>query len=98
MSSGILTCNKKVACTPFETRAIEASVSKGFAVIRQKTELIGLTVVFPPQEPAWICAGDLVWVRGESSKLAWATDEYELEGQKFILVPLEAIQLCGRDE
>ncbi len=95
---GMETLNNKVACTPFEKRSVEIENKSAFATVKSKVDLVPLTVVLPAEaslhslfltfEPT-----DTVWVKGESIKLAWSGEVYEVGGKRFILVPVESILL-----
>ncbi len=96
MTSYITSANERIACEPFEVRTPQVAVKSGFAVIKQKTELTALRVLFPCQGfPQDISPGDLVYVRGEFMNATWAVDVYEIEGTKFILVPFNAVLLVS---
>lgn len=100
--------NNKVACEPFQSLAIEKQGTKAFVTAKQKTSLMGTKVVFAPLSPpfnvlqtpshglGWLKPGDTVFVRGDATpqfgrEIYWTGEEGT--GQKFILVPFDAIQL-----
>jgi hypothetical protein len=83
--------NDRIACTPFERRSVEPEVKKAFATVKQKGELVQLAVVIP--DGYRFSKGDKVWVRGETVRAAWAGEEYEVRGERFILVPIDAVVL-----
>lgn len=95
----ILVPNKRVACEPFSSLAMEQQ-GKTFVHVKEKTSLFPLKVLF---ETSWTHGqtpyhqDDIVWVRGDTKVLQWAKDVFEVQGKKFILVPEEYIQLrsCG---
>ncbi len=89
------TFNDFIAVLPFETTAIRTQVASGVAFIKQRQELTKLTVVLPSAdfEP-----GDFIWVLGEAMKHKYATDVYENEGKRFILVPKDQIRAIERHD
>lgn len=94
---GIRGFNGKVPCKPIERKGIEAQVTKGFATVKQKNQLLELDVVFDVSNgDHLICSGDKIFVKGENVKAPWAVEEFEVQGQVVILVPIEAVQLWSR--
>jgi len=86
------TCNGQVACEPFKVRHVEAEVSRGFASAAQKRSLTGLVVVFPDFEGRY-SPGGTIYVQSDQFATNWAGKDYELEGKRFIIVPLSSVQL-----
>lgn len=85
-------CNKRVGCTPFPQMGMEVEVKKGFATGKSKATLVPLTVVV--QDDEWkYHPGATVWVLGDCMKLLWAVEKFEVEGQSFILVPVDRVVL-----
>jgi hypothetical protein len=81
--------NNRVACSPFESLAIETSGS-AFKTVKQKNSLLRLSVVAGNER---YLAGTYVYVRGDVITMPWTKEIFELDGTKFIIVPEEAIQL-----
>lgn len=85
----MLACNKHIACTPFESKALDLQVKSAFAVAKQKVTLTALTVVFGDDDLGFN-PGDKAWVKGDAYK-TYGKDEYEVDGVVFVLVPLSAV-------
>ena len=83
------TPNRRVACTPFESLAIEAS-GKAFKTVKEKNDLLSLTVVFGNDRYA---SGSMVFVRGDVKTLPWTREIFQVGEKRFVLVPEECIQL-----
>ncbi len=81
--------NNRVACTPFESLAIETT-GGAFKTVKQKTSLLRTKVVMGNSDYP---EGVLVYLRGDVVTLPWTKEIFEVDGQKFILVPQEHIQL-----
>lgn len=92
--------NNKVALSPFPTQSVEKENKGGFVVVKQKVSLTPLRIVFGNEnvEGTMVYAptGAVAYVRGDSVTLPWAKEVFEIEGQKFILAPLDAVQLVER--
>jgi hypothetical protein len=85
--------NNRVAVEPFRTDAVEKTgVKSGFVTVKQKTELTKLQVVFNSGD---IKAGDWVYVRGDLCVDANARQIFEIDGKRFILIPLDEIKLVS---
>jgi len=84
-----------VALEPFPVMATEKTTKSGFTTVKQKTELTALHVVFPTEDHRFL-AGDLAHVRADQFTMPWAREIYELDGQKYILAPLNAILVLKR--
>ena len=87
--------NKRVACEPFQSLALEKE-GKSFVTVKEKTTLFPMKVVMSTVSETGsekYHVGDTVWVRGDTKVLQWAKDVFEINGQKFILVPEEIIQV-----
>lgn len=100
---GVVSLNDKIACTPFPKKSIQMEVKTGFAVVKQKVDLIQLEVVFDFENNEFRAeAGDKIWIRGEFFNAVWAKEEFELEveGEKkrFIFVPADAVLLQDSGE
>jgi hypothetical protein len=85
--------NRKIACSPFARKSIEVKVQKGFGSVAQKLALTPLRVLFGNDD---VPAGSVVYLRGDTMKQTWASEEFELDGQTVILVPQDQIQLVER--
>jgi hypothetical protein len=77
--------NGKVALEPFASTEIQTKNYGGFAVVAQKVQLIPLKVVFGNDE---IQEGQTVYVHGDATKHPFANQIHELDGKKYILVPI----------
>ena len=87
------TTNKKIATTPFESRSLKVEVRGGMAVIKQKSGLTALKVLFDADD---YLKGDTVYLRAECMKHNYAGEIYEVDGVSFILVPVESIVMLDR--
>jgi hypothetical protein len=92
--------NNVVACEPFEVK--QATAGKGLAFVTKNAEVIPLQVCFPT-DPAdtgiQVSTDDVVYVKAESHRTAWAKDRYRFVGSvgsDFILVPLAEIVFIDR--
>lgn len=83
--------NKKIACTPFESLAIQKT-GTNFITAKQKSELMETKVLFPDTEDVYE-AGQRVFIRGDAMTLPWTREVFEFQGTKFILVPMDAVQM-----
>ncbi|WNM70310.1 hypothetical protein [Myxococcus phage Mx1] len=87
--------NKNVACKVPENKGVETTVNKGLATVKHRHSLIALEVLYGTSD---VPAGTTVYVSSSSSmNQRWFTEAYELDGEKFILVPEAAILLVGLD-
>lgn len=84
--------NRKVACTPFETLALETQ-GKAFKSVREKNDLFRLTIVIGNERYR---NGDVVLVRGDIKTLPFTREVFEVGGLKFVLIPEDYIQLVER--
>lgn len=84
--------NRRLACTPFETLALETQ-GKTFKSVREKNDLFRLSVVFGNERYR---PGDVVYVRGDIKSLPFTREVFEIGGDKFILIPEDHIQLVRR--
>ncbi len=86
--------NDKVACEPFKTNAVEKNDSgRGFVTVKQKTTLTPLKVIFgTPNIPI----GTIIYVRGDLCVDPAAKQEYEVEGQRVVFIPINEIKLIKR--
>lgn len=85
----LLILNKKVAVAP-PNLAVEKEVRHGVAIAKQKFSLLETTVVFADSE-GFVPVGTKVFLRGDCIINGWAKEVFELEGKKFILVPIDQI-------
>lgn len=93
----ILSTNENVAVEPFPTNQVEKEVRNGLAVIKQKSSLQPLRVVFPDFLGDEYPTGSTVYVRADQCVATWAKDVFELNGKKFILVPKNQVILVEKD-
>lgn len=86
--------NKQIAVSLFPTHAIDVGVKNNFARIKQKVGLTPLTVVFGSESyrPGWT-----VYVKAEMMNHQWAKEDFELDGQKFIMMPEGFVVLIETD-
>jgi hypothetical protein len=80
----MFTVNKKVAVTPFPTTDTETQVVAGRVVLKQRSELTPLKVVFDSDGD--LVAGRTVYVRGDLCKHQLAKEIFEKDDKKFILI------------
>jgi hypothetical protein len=83
--------NKQIACTPVENRTVASEVKSGFAVVKNKVELVKLKVIFGCDEGPTV--GDTVFIKGDAVNHAWCKDVFNVEGVSVILVPLQFVQM-----
>lgn len=83
--------NKKIACVPPEQKGAELKVAHGMAVIQHRSSLMALRVVFGNE--GGISPGFTIYLPEQLKQQPWASQVYEINGQKFILVPEEQIVL-----
>ena len=81
-----------VACTPFPAASIELEHRKGFTMAKQKVALTPLEVVFATEDQEY-WPGMVIYVNGDCQTHIWAKQVYEMNDQKFILVPVEFVRL-----
>lgn len=94
----IRTVNRQIACAPPTVTGVTASVKNGVATIGNKFSLKPLKVVFgggfeESMTTAAYRPGDTVYVRSDQEKVEWYTTVYDIDGTKFILVPVEQLRL-----
>ena len=88
------TFNGVVACEPYKTHSTEIQIKNGWAKAQTKESLMSLKVVFDyHKDDLMLCKGDSIVVKAETSLLPFAKVEYELEGVKFVLIPVNHIFL-----
>lgn len=86
--------NKVVACTPFKNKGPSMKIESAFGTYEQKSSFEKLQVLFGAADldkGPYLAEGTSVLVRAEDFRANWANAEYEYEGVKFILVPLQFI-------
>lgn len=83
--------NGTLAVEPIVT-SVEKEVRHGVALAKQKIALIATKVVFPDAKGDYL-AGEVVYLRGDCIQLPWAREVFELDGKKFILVPINDVKL-----
>lgn len=92
----IFVANGKVAVEPFKEMAIEKEQRGGLVMAKQKGTLTKLRVVFNSgkefvPESYYFPKGSSVWVRADGYALPWAKEILELDGEKFILIPVDQV-------
>lgn len=85
--------NDFIGVEPFKTDAVEKAENKGFATIKQKTQLTPLVVVFGKGD---IYPGATVWVRGDFCVQPDAKAIYEIEGKQVIFIPFKEVKMVKR--
>jgi hypothetical protein len=81
-----------VALEPFPDKPAGPSVIAGFALAKGKTSLVKVKVACQCwTDVATLYAGDEVWVTSDVAENKYPI--YELDGQRFIVVPQEHIVL-----
>lgn len=89
----IVSFKHQVAVTPFPKTGVTAVVKDGFAKAAQKSGVEALTVVFG--NSGELSPGDVVYVKGDGVA-SWGRDEYEVDGKKFVMCPIERIILVKK--
>jgi len=83
----------KIAVEPFNDTAVKTTAMGGGTVkvgmIVQKNELARLKVIFPSFE----LSGSYVHVPSEYYTQPYAKKIYEMDGQKFIIIPLNIVEI-----
>ncbi len=87
------TVNKKLAVTPFAETDTKTEVVNGRVVIKQRSELTALKVVFDTDcdETMSLDPGDTVYVRGDLCKSPQAKEIFEMDGKRFILIDASSV-------
>jgi len=85
----------RVACEPFTVKEVRSEVPTGSRMAKaiSVNTLTPLKVIFGNEK---ILKGATVYVRSEDYTQPWAKRELALNDQKFILVPLNSIELVQR--
>lgn len=90
--------NRRIACTPFETLALEAQ-GTAFKTVKEKNDLFKLKVLIGNERYR---PGLVVYVRGDIKTMPWTREVFTIKDEhlqadvKFILVPEDYIQLVER--
>ena len=89
----IYSFNKQVACEPIANRSVASEIKSGFAVVKNKVELVKLKVLFGmvPEEGR-MRPGDYLYIKGDAVNHEFAKTVYTLDGVSFILIPLQFVQ------
>jgi hypothetical protein len=82
--------NKQIACEPIANRTVASEIKSGFAVVKNKVELVKLKVVFGCDD---IQANSYVYIKGDAVNLEWAKNVYAVEGVSVIMIPLQFVQM-----
>lgn len=90
--------NKKIAVEPFSSAPSGPQIVGGFAVVASKNSLVPLKVVFD----SWssvdkLSRGSKVYTTSDTADQPFAKVVYEMNGEKFILVPEERIILYEQE-
>lgn len=86
--------NDYIACEPFKQDVTEVvNKGTGFNTMKGFTTLTGLKVVFGNKD---FQSGQTVYVRADLSKDVAAKMQYDVEGQKIVLIPIKEIRLVKR--
>jgi len=86
--------NNLVATEPFKQKDIEIKVENMWGTVNQKLTLTPLKVVFPGGA---LGVHHTVYVTADCFKHEFANKVYNLDGQDFILVPLDQVKLTKYD-
>ncbi len=83
--------NDNICVEPFpeEEGKVDLKVNKGFGIARQKVTLKGLKVLIGNEKYP---EGSVVFVNGDQYVAQWAQRIFEVDGKKFILCPVKAIE------
>jgi hypothetical protein len=93
----ILTMNKKVACSVPDNTGRSIKNTSGFGTVEHKDGgLMALKVIFGGEH--MLESGNTAYLAEQDKQQPWASQVYELNGQKFILVPEERILLVESQE
>jgi hypothetical protein len=82
--------NKSIACTPFDNKTVETTVSSGFATMKNKQTLTKHTVVYGNED---IPSGAFVYVPAGQAAHSWAKEVFDVSGTSFIFIPVDQIRL-----
>lgn len=83
--------NGCVACSPFpDTGVKQKQVARGLLAMEHKVALTPLTIIYSDREMQYD-SGDTIYVRGESVRMSWASEVFDIEGEQVILVPKASI-------
>lgn len=85
--------NKKIACKPFKSGGLKPEARGGLLTLKAKTALESLEVIYP-YPPGGYVAGDLIYVRGDSTAHSWAKDVYTVNDVELVMVPEDAVMLA----
>lgn len=96
----ILTMNKKAACSVPENTGRNIKNTSGFATVEHKDGgLMALKLVFGSKPDEDFETYDVtIFLAEQDKQQPWASQVYELNGKKFILVPEERILLIDIKE
>lgn len=92
-----VSCNGFLAVTPPTNTKVEGEQNKGFARVKQKTQLTKLAIVFPPawnSKYAGLTEGDDVWFIPDIS--FHDLKVYEQDGKTFVLADESLARLVGK--
>ncbi len=84
--------NKQIACEPIQNRTVASEIKSGFAVVKNKVELVKLKVIFGDQDEE-IAPGDMVYIKGDTVNHPFCKDVFMIEGVPVILIPLQFVQM-----
>jgi hypothetical protein len=93
----IIGLNNKIATKEFPSRDIKTEVTSGVGMIVQRNTLAKLEVVYGNGKE--IDPGDFVFLAADSAQLqSWAKVVFDIEGQKVIVIPVDAVQLIEKKQ
>ena len=82
-----------IACEPFARNSLEVRRENGVAIPTQRDQLTGLKVVYGTADFA---PGDIVFFEGDQCAQLWAKKVYTIDGQKFVLAPVNLVMVVER--
>lgn len=85
--------NNFVGVEPFKTNTVEKKTTNAFAVAQQKVDLTPLKVVHGTEN---IPTGATVYVRGDLCAEPDGKKVYEIDGVKFILIPVTEVKVVRK--
>lgn len=86
--------NDYLACEPFKQDVTDVvNKGTGFNTMKGFTTLTGLKVIFGNKDYP---AGQTVYVRADLSKDVATKMQYDIDGQKIVLIPIKEIRLVKR--
>lgn len=96
----IYSFNKQVACEPIANRTVASEIKSGFAVVKNKVELVKLKVLFGTDMVAgekYLAPGTFIYIKGDAVNHDFAKTVYTVYGVSFILIPLQFVQMVENE-